>query len=357
MKALGLDIRAQVQQPMLLQMCHKAGIRFREVCIGHDGSASFFVRGVRGEALLRNGAAYNDGPWCQRKGRLVLLRWYTRRGSVHVAETVHLVKRVDTAKRSLLFEKEICVRHPPGQRVHVRVLLGPWTGIASDYFGEMTDPGVSVRHAERVLRCLSPVNLLQQFMRPSEFSGDGSGDGQLYAAFAGPGVGKTTRRLADVLRHDAEHGQHAILACSLSDLRNRHVDMLRWNFGDDLFAATVRVVGSNNLDALAKSRTLSALVGQRIQPEVLQYEDQMGQLVDCTSRVGAVKAVSMRLQCLHPHAQDRRMSLNFHLHNAATLIASFADVHNELSEKHASVAKERCRLCDRVRELKVWANY
>ena len=47
------------------------------------------------------------------------------------------------------------------------------------------------------------------------------------------------------------------------------------------------------------------------------------------------------------------MSLNFRLHNAATLIASFADVHNELSEKHASVAKERCRLCDRVRELKV----
>ena len=132
---------------------------------------------------------------------------------------------------------------------------------------------------------------------------------------------------------------------------------MRWNFGDDLFAATVRVVGSNNLDALAKSRTLSALVWQRIQPEVLQYEDQVGQLVDCASRVDAVKAVSMRLQCPHPHAQDRRMSLNFRLHNAATLIASFADVHNELAEKHASVAKERCRLCDRVRELKVWANY
>ena len=91
--------------------------------------------------------------------------------------------------------------------------------------------------------------------------------------------------------------------------------------------------------------------------EVLQYEHQVGQLVDCASRVDAVKAVSMRLQCRHPHAQDRRMSLDFNLHSAATLIASFADVHNELVEKHASVAKERCRLCDRVRELKVWANY
>ena len=86
----------------------------------------------------------------------------------------------------------------------------------------------------------------------------------------------------------------------LSKVRNLHVAMLRDALDESVFCGSVlceqvRVASSRGLDELARSRTLTALVWQRMAPVVAAHEDRLRKLDDAASHVAALEAVALRL--------------------------------------------------------------
>ena len=97
----------------------------------------------------------------------------------------------------------------------------------------------------------------------------------MYLALGGPGVGKTSGRVVECIQDVCRQGEkRALLVSSLCKVRNLHVAMLQSALDAAVFSEQVRVVGSRGLDKLARSRTLPALVWQRMEPVVAAHEDR-----------------------------------------------------------------------------------
>ena len=73
-----------------------------------------------------------------------------------------------------------------------------------------------------------------------------------------------------------------------------HILMLKNALGESIFCKQVRVIGSRGLDDLARSRTLHALVWQRMKDLVAAHEHRFTLLEDAASHVAAIGALTRR---------------------------------------------------------------
>ena len=71
-------------------------------------------------------------------------------------------------------------------------------------------------------------------------------------------------------------------------MRNQHVSILRALLDDKLFDC-VRVEGRRGLDELSRSRTMPALLWERMKPDVLAYERTTDELWDRMTRAYAAR--------------------------------------------------------------------
>jgi hypothetical protein len=118
----------------------------------------------------------------------------------------------------------------------------------------------------------------------------------MYLALGGPGVGKTSGRVVECIQGLCrQDDKRALLVSSLCKVRNSHVAHLRSALDASAFNEQVRVLGSHGLDDLARSRTLPALVWQRMQAQVTAYEDRLTRLDDAASHVVALRYCFVRL--------------------------------------------------------------
>ena len=102
------------------------------------------------------------------------------------------------------------------------------------------------------------------------------------------------------------------------------------------FNANVRVVGHRSLTPLAKSRTLSTLVWNEIQPHVLTHESRLQELQHAMMGVQAVQYLD-RKQIFPPHILNR--------------IASIGGFQSAVATLHQTCFLERCGLEKHVRNL------
>ena len=150
----------------------------------------------------------------------------------------------------------------------------------------------------------------------------------MYLALGGPGAGKTSGRVVECIQAVCrQREKRALLVSSLCKVRNLHVAMLRSALGESVFCEQVRVVGSRGLDELARSRTLPALVWQRMAPVVAAHEDRLTKLDEAASHVAALGALARRFGKI-----------------VVDVIESFGGFKITLATMHLVVAAERCAL-------------
>ena len=150
--------------------------------------------------------------------------------------------------------------------------------------------GAKASHAaESLEHLLCFTDIMPLLRKPEEFE-EQIGDGAYSVVLGGPGVGKT-RKLSKAIEILADTGQLCILTSDLTPVRNQHVSMLRALLDDKLFDC-VRVEGRRGLDELSRSRTMPALLWERMKPDVRRrYNVECPALIDVTPSV-AVGEVS-----------------------------------------------------------------
>ena len=151
----------------------------------------------------------------------------------------------------------------------------------------------------------------------------------MYVVLGGPGVGMT-RNLSKAIEILADTGQLCILTSDLTPVRNQHVSMLRALLNDELFNC-IRVEGRRGLDELSKSRTMPALLWERMKPHVLAYERTTDELWDRMTKAYAARVA------IRQNGKIRQVPL------ATKLINEFGGFSLELEEAHIAHA---CRRCD-----------
>ena len=172
-----------------------------------------------------------------------------------------------------------------------------------------------------MLQRLLPSSALALGQAPHEKGG-------VYLALGSLGVGKTSGRVVECVHDVCGQGEkRALLVSGLCKVRNLHVAMLRSALGESVFREQVRVVGSRGLDELSRSRTLSALVWQRMALIVEAYEDRLTKLAVAASHVAALGALCRKFGKL-----------------VADVIEGFGGIKIVLVAVHRVVAAERCAI-------------
>ena len=149
--------------------------------------------------------------------------------------------------------------------------------------------------------------------------------------FGGPGVGKSSGIIADVINKCTSNGQPCFLGSSVQKVRNAHVSMLLLRLGVTLFERRVRVIGSRNLDELARSRTLPVFVNRDMMPHIVRHEQNLSRFAE------VVDQISMMHYCMRKLPRE-----------ACSLFDLFADVSISLARLHWVVGRGRCELDELV---------
>ena len=127
----------------------------------------------------------------------------------------------------------------------------------------IADKEKSREAATAIVKWASSEHFETKLLSPTVFEDVLRNGGGIYSALAGPGVGKTKERLAGCLHAHVHMGHFCMCVSSLRKVRNAHVAMLLHVMGETLFRLRVRVIGSADLEPLAASCTLDALVKMR----------------------------------------------------------------------------------------------
>jgi len=301
---------------------------------GSDGLS--VVRGVSGIALF-NSVDMKDADeeyTVSRHNRLLLVRWMAD-GVYAGGRSIHFVARSDVAKQSLLFEREVLVRHASGQHVSVVAFLGPWVGHGPHFFKLVGDRSSATVAAQQPPIYSIPNGMANRFISPADFQRPLDVTGGIYGAFGGPGVGKTSEKLMEALHAHAGQGHFQIIASPLSQVRNVHVSMLKVTLGDDLFKERVRVMGHTGLDELARSRTLTAIVWGEMEGAVIQYEASVVEALEAMGRIACLERKSAQLGCAA----------------VAGMVDEYAGFWRDLSRLHGIIAASRCALEEKVKDV------
>ena len=347
-KTLGRNSHDIVDHATLIEYCHVAKITLGLVDLG-IGQKSI-VRGLCTGGFMPCASEESHGvandSYASQAQRLVQVTWilvdYAKTHQPQLNEatcrirssnktTLHYITRFDTAKRWFLFEDDVVVTFPQRMRFDLCVVFGPWAGQARRCFELAGDRGIATEHAATVCQVF-PVRGMLQCLLPASYFAQGAHvlPWKMYLALGGPGVGKTSGRVVDCIQDLCRHEEkRALIMSGLCKVRNNHVAQLRSALDASAFNEQVRVLGSHGLDDLARSRTLPALVWQRMQAQVTAYEDRLTRLDDAASHVGALRYCFVRLS-KQQHLVD--------------MIESYGCFNELLAGKHCVVAGERCAL-------------
>ena len=151
-------------------------------------------------------------------------------------KSLHYITKFDTTKRWFLFEEEVVVTCPQRMRFDIYVVFGPWAGHGKRFFGLASDPSIATAAAEKVCQVLPVRNILQHLVSASSMdSSSKSGTGGLYLGLGGPGVGKTSGCVMEIIRKLCQQGkERALLFCSLAQGRNMHAEQFRRALGESV---------------------------------------------------------------------------------------------------------------------------
>ena len=346
-RTLGRNPVVSVDHTTLIDECKNAGISLGLMDLG-TGEKSI-VRGVCTGGYIPCASADADGDEdysiSSQAQRLVQVTWtlvQDERSNMRQAQddasvsqafhrtSMHYITKFDTAKRWFLFEEDVIVTYPEHMRFDISVVFGPWAGHGRRFFELAGDRSKATAAAAEVSQVLPVRGMLQRLLpasalAPGEAPHEGAG---VYLALGGPGVGKTSGRVVECIQDVCRQGKkRALLVSSLCKVRNLHVAMLRSALDESVFCEQVRVVGSSGLDELARSRTLPALVRQRMAPVVAAHEDRLTKLDEAASHVAALGALALRFGKL-----------------VVDIIDSFGGFKITLATMHRVVAAERCAL-------------
>ena len=220
------------------------------------------------------------------------------------------------------------------------MVFGPWAGNASRLFELAGDRNKATEAASKVTQILPVRGLLSCLLRSSTdiLEHMAEDKGSIYLALGGPGVGKTSGRIVDCIQQVCREGKkRVLLISSLCQVRNMHVQMLVNTLSAGGFLEQVRVIGTHGLDKLAQSRTLPALVWQRMEPMVVQYEHRLTLLYAAGTRVVALAVLTRELEKFE-HSQQE------HIEFIVNHIESFGMFRSNLATMHQVVAYDRHEL-------------
>ena len=245
------------------------------------GHESVFIQGLAVQSVYLQskpaaGALENEHAETKDQ-RLVAVRW---RCNDMTQVSLHFIRSIDRSKGYLCFASPVYMTHPRNHNITCDIWLGSHITLKAEDYAMLADRSKALQLAADVPQfCYSPIlsHLIphKDFL-PNMESGTTKPQ-NLYVCLGGPGVGKTMTKLVPALRLCAQKRMPCLITSSLNRVRNTHIGMLKSTFSDEEFQR-VLCIGSHDLDALAQSRTLTALTWKAMQHDVEQHEALLGEL-------------------------------------------------------------------------------
>ena len=224
----------------------------------------------------------------------MFVRWHVndaRRPALPQTYILHYAARVDVSRKYLLFQTPVFLKQHSLAPPLVDIWVGDKCAITQELYFMLADSAKALALARAVPRHCWDIQDSTPFISPEDFRACIETVGKVYLCIGSPGLGKTMLKLAPAVRHHATQGSHVILMSSLNTVRNTHVSVAYNSFPRALFEASVLCVGTCDLDALSRSRTLPALTWRAMAPHALEHEGFMGGLNGALQDYAVIAAI------------------------------------------------------------------